>query len=268
VTASLDDILGGGEAVPEEKPAEVTQPAAPTEEQPTEAQPTEATEGDGRQSMVPQQALHAEKQKVKRYTEEVAEFRRTNEALQRQVGELLQRLPVQKQEQPQPTDFFTDPDTAFHERLQAGLAPALGPVQQQLMAQAEMLAGLKYGDDKVTEAEKAFIDALQSRQVDPMDYRRVVDSPNRYAAAVQWHARQVAQAEIGDDPAAFKAKVEAELREKILAEQGGQQPAIPARNAPAAVMPSNIAGARNVGTRQGPGWSGPQSIGSIFSNNR
>jgi hypothetical protein len=31
------------------------------------------------------------------------------------------------------------------------------------------------------------------------------------------------------------------------------------------VMPSNIAGARNVGSRTGPAWSGPPSLQDIFA---
>ncbi len=229
-------------------------------------------EGGDRTRMVPHEALHAEKQKVKRYTEQVADFEKKlggvheqNAALTRQVTELLQRIPQQRQEQPEPTDFFADPDKAMNERLQAALGQAVGPVQSQLMAQSQMLAGMKYGDDKVQEAEQAFITALQSNKLDPADYQRVVNSPNRYAAAAEWHKRQQAQAEIGDDPAAFKAKLETEIREKLLAEiNGGNGQQAQQRPAPGPT-PSNLAGARNVGTRTGPAWSGPSDIGSIFA---
>jgi C4-dicarboxylate-specific signal transduction histidine kinase len=59
---------------------------------------------------------------------------------------------------------------------------------------------------------------MQSQKLDPADYQKVVSSPNRYAAAVQWHKRQQAQAEIGDDPAAFRAKLEAEILARSTAE--------------------------------------------------
>ena len=104
---------------------------------------------------------------------------------------------------------------------------------------------------------------MRSQKLDPADYHKVANSPNRYAAAVQWHQRQLAQAEIGDDPAAYKAKLEAEVREKVLAElqQGdGQQ-----TQQRQAAMPSNFASARNVANRSaGPAWSGPASIQDIF----
>jgi UDP-N-acetylglucosamine:LPS N-acetylglucosamine transferase len=92
----------------------------------------------------------------------------------------------------------------------------------------------------------------------------VVGSPNRYAEAVKWHHRQSARAEIGDDPAAYKARLEAELREQILAELGGSSGA----RRFAQLAPSNLAGARNVGARGGPAWSGPASLNDIFDRSR
>lgn len=258
----LESILSGQQsAAPESVEQEqVTQAPAEGESQQQEGQ-TETTtqEGEGGgQKMVPHEALHAEKQKVKRYTEEVADFRRSNEALQRQVNELLQRVPVPKQEQKQAPDQFEDFPGATRHVVQ----PELDRMSQTLMANAQLIAGIKYGDDKVAEAEQAFISAMQGGKLDQSDYQRVVSSPNRYAAAVQWHQRQLAQAEIGDDPAAYRAKLEAELREKITAElNGGNQQ----QAKPAPVMPSNLAGARNVGSRSGPAWSGPQSLQDIFN---
>lgn len=265
----LDSILSGNStAAPETSNQEqVTQEAATTEgEGQQESQQTETTTQEEQpqgQRMVPHEALHAEKQKVKRYTEEVADFRRSNEALQRQVSELLQRVPVPKVEQPQAPDFFENPEAATRHAVQSHVSPEFDRISQTLMANAQLIAGIKYGDDKVTQAEQAFISAMQTGKLDQGDYQKVVTSPNRYAAAVQWHQRQLAQAEIGDDPAAYRAKLEAELREKITAElNGGTQQQ--AQQQPAPLMPSNLAGARNVGSRSGPAWSGPASLQDIF----
>jgi hypothetical protein len=117
-----------------------------------------------------------------------------------------------------------------------------------------------YGADKVKEAEEAFVQAVQSRTLEVADYHKVVNSPNRYAAAVEWHKRQTALKEIGDDPASYKERLKAEL----LAELQQGQP--PANNAAAAVpvMPSNLATARNVGSRSGPAWGGPTPLNDIF----
>lgn len=265
VAETLDNILSGRDDVAsEQKPAveeTVTQAKPEGESQP--GQQTEAgAEGDGGQKMVPHEALHAEKQKVKRYTDEVTEFRKSNEALQRQVSELLQRVPVPKQEQAPPPDFYDNPAVA----TQHVVAPQFEQINQTLLANARLIAGMKYSDDEVDTAEKAFIEAVQNRQLDPADYQKVVGSPNRYAAAVQWHKRQQAQAEIGPDPAAYRAKVEAE----ILAKHGIQPPANGQQQqpTPAPVMPSNLATARNVGNRSGPAWAGPQPLESIFAQKR
>ena len=98
------------------------------------------------------------------------------------------------------------------------VSPEFARINQTLHAFARDHAADRFTQAKVDDAEQAFIGALQQGRLDPADYRRVVNSPNRYAEAVRWHQRQVASAEIGDDPSAFKARVEAELREKILAE--------------------------------------------------
>jgi hypothetical protein len=263
VTETLDNILSGrGEAASEqvEQAAETVTQAA-TEGEGQQEQQTEQTGGEGGrqgQTMVPHEALHAEKQKVKRYTEEVAEFRRSNETLQRQVSELLQRMPVPKQEQQPTPDFFENPADATKHVV----APQFEQINQTLLAFAKDNAITRFTEERVNEAEQAFINAMQSKSLDPADYHKVVNSPNRYAAAVQWHQRQQAQAEIGDDPAAFKAKVEAE----ILAKHGLTPSETPAQQQRPAtpVMPSNLATARNVGARSGPTWSGPTALGDIF----
>lgn len=259
---SLDNILAGGsDSAPKEE--QVTQAVTETTEGQTEQQAETTQTESGGQKMVPHEALHAEKQKVKRYTEEVADFRKqlseTNAAWERRMAQLVEAVKP-KQEQPKP-DFFENPEAATRAAAQDYVDPRLNDITQTLMANAQLVAGMKYGDEKVTEAEQAFIDAMQSRKLDPADYQRVISSPNRYAAAVQWHQRQQAQAEIGDDPAAFKAKVEAEILAKhgLTPETNGQQ----AARAP--VMPSNLATARNVGNRSGPAWSGPKPLSDIFA---
>lgn len=256
----LDDILSGqGEALPAPETApETVAPAAETPTEPTE--PAEQTGDD--QKMVPHAALHAEKQKVKRYTEEVAATRAEVAKANAEATETRRLLTAfmeqQRQTQPpqQAPDWFEKPDAATMHVV----GPHLERVEQALLANAKMIAGTKYGDDKVDEAEKAFIKAINDRTLDQADYHKVVNSPNRYAAAAQWHARRQALEEIGDDPAAYKERLESEIREKLKAEQpvhhnGGNG---------SAIMPSNLAGARNVGTRAGPAWAGPTPINDIF----
>ncbi len=270
---TLDNILSGQSDAVSEQPAveeNVSQVAdGEGQQQQIDNDEDQATDVNG-QRMVPHAALHASKEKVKRYTEQVAEFeksmggvREQNAMLTRQVTELLQRIPQPKQEQQQAPDQFDDFPGATRHVVQ----PEFQRIEQQLLAIAKDTAVTRFTEEKVEEAERAFLIALEGKKLDPADYQKVVGSPNRYAAAVQWHQRQLAQAEIGDDPAAFRAKLEAELREKLTAElTNGDQPQTQQRPT---VMPSNLASARNVGNRSaGPAWSGPAPIQDIFNRTR
>jgi hypothetical protein len=269
MTTNLDSILSGqGEAVSEtndqqEQVTQETQAEGEGQQQETEAT-TQETQQQG-QKTVPHEALHAEKQKVKRYTEEVTSLRQEiadrDAAWERRIAQLLEAQKPKQEPAPRP-DFFENPEAATQHLVQGQVSPQFEQINQTLQAFAKDNAITRFTEEAVNEAETAFISALQGGKLDQADYQKVVTSPNRYAAAVQWHKRQQAQAEIGDDPAAFKAKLEAEIREKVLAEMNGgtQQQA---KAAP--VMPSNLAGARNVGARSGPVWSGPASLQDIFN---
>jgi hypothetical protein len=121
----------------------------------------------------------------------------------------------------------------------------------------------KHGQETV---DAAFNELAQLRtKGDPSfaaDYQRIMSSPHPYGTLVEWHRKRQAVAEIGDDPAAYKEKLEAELRAKLMAELQASPP--PSASAPPATMPSNFATSRNVGNRSGPAWSGTQSISDIF----
>lgn len=222
-------------------------------------------QGDGRR-MVPHQALHAERQKVRRYTDEVAEFRKqlaeTNASWERRMAQLVEAISP-RPAAPPPPDFFDDPESATRHQVVRTVSPEFERINQTLHSFARDQAIDRFDETKVNDAEQAFLGALRAGQLDPADYRRVVGSPNRYAEAVRWHQRQTARAEIGDDPAAYKARLESELREKILGELGGA-----AAQRFAQLAPSNLAGARNVGSRHGPAWSGPASLNDIFDRRK
>lgn len=262
---TLDNILSGGGDVPETIVKEQVTQVAEGEGQ--QEQPEAQGEGEAGQRTVPHEALHAEKQKVKRYTEEVSDLRKSNEALQRQMTEVLQRIPVPKQEPAAKPDWFENPELATQTAVQSTVSPQFAQINQQLLAIARDNAETRFTPEVVNTAEQEFIKALQSKTLDPADYQKVVSSPNRYAAAVQWHKRQLAQAEIGDDPAAFKARLEAEILAKHGLTAEGAAAEVPAQQKPA-VMPSDFAGARNVGSRSGPAWSGPPSLQDIFDTSR
>lgn len=157
----------------------------------------------------------------------------------------------------QPVDFFADPETAFKQTL----APFEQRFQQTVSnltlraSRAEAIA--IHGKDAVGQMEKAVGDAIEAGDPEIQNLRaQMLNSDDPVAVAMQWHQRKRIYSEVGDDPAAYREKLKAE----ILAEMNGQKQT----QQPAPVMPSNLAGARNVGTRTGPAWPGPTPLADIF----
>lgn len=267
----LDSILSGkGEATPA---PETTDTAPATEAVETTAAPeleegAESATGEAEVGKtVPLAALQAERSKAKRYTEQVAEFDKRiaeqNARIDRLLGELVSRQP-QPQQKPQepPPDWYADPEKA--------LSYHLTPIQQQMQrmamdsvrAASETRAIARYGYEAFAEMETAVNAGIQSGdpEIEKLRYA-VMNSHDPAGVAMQWYQQRKLMAEVGPDPAAYREKV----KQEVLAElQAGGQAAKPA----APVMPSNLAGARNVGSRSGPAWSGPMPIADIFNMKR
>jgi hypothetical protein len=270
MSTDLGDILSGkGADAPEPvKTEQVSQPAAnaaPEPSQAPEAVSEAAQEGDqpaGDNGMVPVAALQAERQKAKRYTEQVAEFQKKLDQQQAMIQQMLvaQQRPAPQPEPQAPPDFFADPDAYLDSRLQ----PLQQQFEQQRLAQSEMLAVEKFGNEAVADAFQAFQQYAQTDPASQIEHRRIMSSPHPFGELVKWRERHKALSEIGSDPVGFRAKLEEEIRQKVLAELQPTQTQAPAQTAP--VMPSNFAGARNVGNRStGPAWSGPTPINDIFA---
>jgi hypothetical protein len=257
VTDSLDDILArkqGEQPAPaqEQTTQETTQATEQPEATSAEA-PAQETAPDGQQQtkMVPHEALHAEKQKVKRYTEQVASFEETikqrDEAWERRFNQMLERFP--KQEAPQ-VDWYADPQAAFKQ----GLGEAINPIEQkfanlefQLM---RLSAEQRYGADKIREFETFAEEA--AKRGDPEIQALAVEmrsSKDPIAVGLKWYEKKTF------DPEAEREKIRATVLEEMKSQQ---TPHVPA------VMPSQMTNARNVGQRSGPQWGGPPSLNDIF----
>lgn len=128
---------------------------------------------------------------------------RENEALRRQ----LQEFQARQQQQQQRPEFWEQPENNIDYRIQQ----ALQPYAQQLIAQRETfaraLAETQHGSDKVSAAFKDMSDRINSG--DPsarFDYQRIMSEPNPYSALVDLHRQRQTIAEIGSDPAAYRAR--------------------------------------------------------------
>jgi len=271
--STLESILSGErEAAPvDTTPTPTAQPETTTEAQAPEPSSHDEPQTDER-GMVPVAALQAERQKAKRYTEQVAEFQQQlkeqREQFEQRFAQVISAVaPKQAQPAPAPTPEIWDDPNAF---VRSQAMELVNPLQEQVKAIARSVVEFQYKDQPglVEKAINAFDEAARTRTIDPEIHRRIMASPNPYAAAVQWHQHTTTMAEIGSDPASYKAKLAEEIRAQVMAElqQGNPTQAAPERPAP--VMPGNFATGRNVGARSGPAYSGPPRLEDILGSRR
>lgn len=148
---------------------------------------------------------------------EEAEARRAAEdrarALETRLQQIDQHLRQRRAQQPQDqSNWFENPDAATQAAIERVLVPYAQQTQQILLFMGRQVAEARHGSDKVAEAEKAFLEARDDRSLDPADFNRVVQAPNRYDAVVQWHKRHAALRTVGEDPNAwFEKQLEARL---------------------------------------------------------
>jgi hypothetical protein len=216
---------------------------------------------------VPNAAIREAREENRALKEQLAALQGQFAAMQGFMGNASQAAPG---EAPQPPQWFDNPEEATRHALR----PEFQRVHHAVMHNARLVAGAVHGGEQVEAAQAAFDDALHGGQLDELDYQRVMSSPNPFAAAVEWHQRHTILAEIGADPAAYRARLEADTRAKILREiqETGQLPALPyggapqpqPQGAPAPVFPSDLAGARSTGGRTGPAYGGPPALTDIF----
>ena len=270
MTKGLDEILSG------EQPAQVEQSSAPEpapepvaqtpepEAQPSTAEPaaTEPEAEDRQTGMVPQKALHASRERARTAEERAADLERQLAEVNGKLQGLMSRPappPQPAPEPPKPVDFWEDPNKFVEQ--------SLTPVQQRL---AEMTfrtsraeAFVEFGKDAVAEAEAAIKQAVESGQIDGRALQaQLSQSGDPVGDIVRWHQ---------NSPSVREAKLREQIRAELQAELAGQQPTPPVGqpSTPAPqVMPSNLVGQRNVGTRSGPAWSGPAPLNDIFDRTR
>jgi hypothetical protein len=144
---------------------------------------------------------------------EEAEARRVAEDRARALEERLNQVAAHLQQSQKQPDFFENPDAATQAAVVRALSPFLTEYQRtteenrrKQMYNDRILASTVHGADKVDEAERAFLEAKDAQSLDPVDYERVVQSPNRYDEVVKWHVRQSVYASVGDDPNAWFEK--------------------------------------------------------------
>lgn len=177
---------------PEPQPEPAPAPAPEPEPAPVAAEPPE--------SQVPSWRLREE-----------TEARRQAEERLRQYEDRLRQIQAQVSPE-KPKNFFEDPDGAAQALIMRTLQPYAEANSKAMMAMGKMVAHAVHGADKVSTAEEAFLAALRDQSLDPVDYERVVQSPNRYDEVVRWHENRSVLTSVGKDPQAwFEKQLEAKM---------------------------------------------------------
>jgi len=130
-----------------------------------------------------------------------------------------QPKPVDPPKPDAPPDLFENP-TAFAEFLRNGVKSELAAMQQQ-MREDRINASMESAKSRHGETFVKAFTALQTvaRDGSP-DGRalamRLTASPNPGEAVVAWHKRTETLREVGDDPAAYKARIAEDTRKALM----------------------------------------------------
>lgn len=265
MSTSLEDALNGkqeettapemeAEAVAETPAEEVTQEATDVDEQPEtdkpETEPARDAKGKFTKKDKPAEpqagddkawSYHAykdEKEKRQAYEQELTQLR----------AQIAQQPPPQ----PQAIDPIDDPQ-GFNRSVQEQIAAVRYETTLQV---SEQFARNTHGDE-AWQAANAWLMTPEGAATREQAMR----SSDPWGEAISAHKRHQAMQEIGDDPQAYRERIEAEIRERLEVEMRAQSPQ-PAT--PSTPMPANFASARNAGERKGPSWAGPTSLNAAL----
>lgn len=206
--------------------------------------------------IVPRRAFEDERRKRQDWKEKASRAEGELAALKRQLEER------QQQPKAEPPPLFTPPPVPFQQNPEAWVANYVQNSQRERLNDrlnmTEEALRDKIGDDKV---DSYINDFKQAAQGDPTLYDKMYAQPNPY----RWMAKEVERLrtlnEVGDDPAAFRARIAAEERAKWEAEtkQAAPQPS------PAAGLQPSLATARSVAGRSAPTWTGEPSLEDVLA---
>jgi hypothetical protein len=229
---------------PEPK-AEATRPPEPKPPE-DDAEPPQALDGE---PVIPRRAYEDERRKRQDWKEKAARLEGELAAYKAQQEQARQPQPEQMPPLA-PIDPAQDP-VGFTARLQQVL------LNERLNNSEERLRE-KIGDEKLNEYVNEF---KQLAQRDQTLFGKLYSQTNPYA----WMTREVDRLrhlrEVGDDPSAYRARIEAEARAKWEAEAAAKPPP----PSPAAGMQPSLATARSVAGRTASTWTGEPSLEEVLA---
>lgn len=129
--------------------------------------------------------------------------RQRNQDLERRLQAMERQLSEARQPKPETPDVWADPEGYVRSQI-----ATVGQGQEAALERmSRAFAVDKYGAEAVN---AAMAELEQQMQADPnarFEHQRIMASDHPYGELVNWHRRQSAFKEIGDDPAAYKQRV-------------------------------------------------------------
>lgn len=179
--------------------------------------------------------------------------------LQAALSEVRGEVRTLKAKEPEPEpervpDVFED-QLGYNEYQDAKVAREVTKVKLDL---SEEITRAAHGDEKVDAA----FSALQASQ-DPAVFHSIMQTRNPWGELVKWHEKKSLLTEIGSDPDAYRARIEAEVRAKLEKEAMQSAEKVAETVSQVANAPS-LASDPNLGTRAAPEWGGPPSLNDIL----
>ena len=236
-------------AAPEPK-ADAKAPAEPQAATATpeldDAEPPQPLDGE---PVIPRRAYEDERRKRQDWKEKAARLEGELAAMKRQQEE-AQRPQPQPMPPLAPIDPAQDPQ-GFTMRLQQVLL-------NERLNNSEMMLREKLGPERVDEYVAEF---KQLAARDQTLFGKLYQQTNPYSWMQREVERQRVLRDVGDDPSAYRAKVEAEVRAKWEAEAAAK----PAPVSPAAGLQPSLATARSVAGRSATTWTGEPSLEDVLA---
>lgn len=221
----------------EVKPAETEAAVSPEADDDDDDDATAASE-QGNGAHVPLIALQKTRQEKKDWKEKAVRFETELRLLKEQQAE-REKAQSQPQQQAQPRGPLGPQESLINER----------------MNWSQMMAAEKYPD--LEEKIQVFEQAAKANRALAEELLR---QPHPYEFAYKHASKLLAMKEIGDDPAAYKKRIEEQIRAELQGQQQTQQPAPTTQ----AAIPHSLAGARSAAPRNVGSFSGPPSFDEMF----
>lgn len=257
-TAAIDNApltSDAHELVPEaiaEAPAAPAASAAPAAPAPAPSAPAAPAGADPT----------ADAKAPKWYRDDMARQRRENAELKARLERPPPAAPAPKAERPPLPNPAEDPQ-GYHEAITRQFNTQMQQMRlEQNLNLSERIARQQHGSETFEET-KAWLTTRQDLEA------YFIQQPDPWAAAIAYYGREKLADEIGEDPAAYRKRIEDEIRAKVEAEFQGRQSGAPAAPAPTmrSAPPAPASTARAAAPRDTTGrFTGPAPLKSTFKH--